>query len=180
MSAAIDTAVDVALWFADQALNGNEYLQPQKLQRLLFLSQAYYAVAFGGRKLMPAIFVADEMGPIEPNVFKVFVNGRPDVESDLFLPEQAEQFLTMIWRRFGHHSAEHLTRLAKESEAYQRALKKGRRTEITIDAMRLSFGQAKDTPSVEQIVRPKMLRSQTGKTVTVKSWTPSLKPTRPR
>ena len=180
MSAAIDTAVDVALWFADQALNGNEYLQPQKLQRLLFLSQAYYAVAFSGRMLMPAIFVADDMGPIEPNIFKVFAQGRPDVESDLFLPEQAEQFLNMIWRRFGHHSAEHLTRMVKDSEAYQRALKKGRRTEITLDAMRLSFTRAKDTPAIDQIMRPKMLRSQTGKAVTVKSWTPNLKPARPR
>ena len=98
MPADIDTAVDVAVWFCDQALNHNEYLQPQKLHRLMFLAQGYYAVAYGGRKLMPAVFVADQMGPIEPNVYKVFTKGRPEVDVDMFLPDEAEALLISIWR----------------------------------------------------------------------------------
>ena len=50
----------MAFWFCDRALNDNEYLQPGKLQSLLYLSQAYYATAYNGKKLVPAIFVADE------------------------------------------------------------------------------------------------------------------------
>ena len=34
MPADVSNAFDVAFWFADTALNENEYLQPQKLQRL--------------------------------------------------------------------------------------------------------------------------------------------------
>ena len=176
MPADIETAVDVAIWFADQALNHNEYLQPQKLQRLLYLSHGYYVVAFKGRTLMPAVFVAEEMGPVEPNIFKVFAKGRPDVDSNLFLPEHAEAFLYSIWRRFGHHSAESLTRMAKETEAFRKALKRGRGTEITLDAMRLSFVRGEEAPDLKQVVKPKMMRSQTGKAVAVKSWTPGAKP----
>lgn len=90
MPADIETAVDVAIWFADQALNHNEYLQPQKLQRLLYLAHGYYAVAFKGHTLMPAFFVAEEMGLVEPNIFKVFAKGRPDVDTNLFLPTASD------------------------------------------------------------------------------------------
>ena len=73
MPADVENAFDIAFWFADTALNENEYLQPQKLQRLLFIAQAYYTVAFNGRKLMPAVFIAEEMGPIEPqHLYSVF------------------------------------------------------------------------------------------------------------
>jgi uncharacterized phage-associated protein len=167
-----ETAIDVAFWFSDHALNQNEYLQPQKLQRLLFLAQAYYAVAYEGRTLMPAVFVADDMGPIEPNVYKIFSKGRPDIDPDLFLPMEVEEFLDAVWRRFGHHSAEHLTRLTKRTKAYQSAFKKGRRTEISLDAMRLSFVRSAETPDVDNVVKPKMMRSQDGKAVEVKSWVP--------
>lgn len=172
MPAATQSAIDVAFWFADHALNQNEYLQPQKLQRLLFLAQAYYAVAFNGSKLMPAVFVADELGPVEPNVFKVFSKGRPDVDPDLFMPLEVEDFLSAVWRRFGHHSAEHLTRLAKRTTAYKQAFKKGKRVEIGLDAMRLSFVRKDETPDVAGIVKPKVMRSQDGKPVAIKAWTP--------
>lgn len=45
MPAEVDSGVEIALWFSDQALHRNEYLQPQKLHKLLFLAQAYFAVA---------------------------------------------------------------------------------------------------------------------------------------
>lgn len=174
MTSATKTAIDVAFWFSDHALNQNEYLQPQKLQRLLFLAQAYYAVAYDGRTLMPAVFVADDLGPIEPNVFKAFSKGRPDLDPDLFLSMEIEEFLDAVWRRFGHHSSEHLTRLSKRTKAYQSAFKKARRTEISLDAMRLSFVRSAETPDVGSVVKPKVMRSQDGKTVEVKSWTPGV------
>ncbi|MBI1986433.1 MAG: hypothetical protein HYS64_07120 [Rhodospirillales bacterium] len=129
MPADVDNAFDIAFWFADTALNENEYLQPQKLQQLLFIAQAYYCVAYNGRKLMPAVFVADERGPIEP-----------------------------------------------ETTAYKQAFKRGHKAEITLDAMHLSFARAEQTPGVQQVVKPKMLRTQSGKPVTVKAWVPGTKP----
>jgi uncharacterized phage-associated protein len=175
MPARMISAFDVALWFCDQALEHNEYLQPQKLQRLLFLSQAYFALAYSNGKLMPAHFVADEMGPVEPNIFKSFTKGRPNVEGELFMPPEVEEFLLNIWRRFGHHSVEHLTRLVKKSPAYTNAFKKDPRAEITLTAMRLAFARAEKTPDLKQVVRPKVMRSQSGRAVAVTNWVPEKK-----
>lgn len=176
MPADVENAFDVAFWFADTALNENEYLQPQKLQRLMFIAQAYYAVAFNGRKLMPAVFVADEMGPIEPNIYIAFSKGRPEVDARLFLPHEVETFLDGIWRRFGHQSIDRLNQMVKETTAYKQAYKRGSRAEITLDAMHLSFARAEKSPGVEQVVKPKILRTQSGKPVTVKAWVPGAKP----
>jgi len=172
MPAALDSAFDVAFWFADTALNDNEYLQPQKLHRLMFLAQAYYAILNKRNKLMPAVFVASEMGPIEPNIYAAFSKGRPDVEVTLFMPEGVEEFLDTIWRRFGHFSADRLTKMTKATAAFKEAYAKGKRAEITLDAMILAFSRAEDTPAADQVFRPKVLRSQTGRPVTVKAWVP--------
>ena len=51
----VDIAFKVAFWFENIALKDDEYLQPQKMHRLLFISQAYYAVINNGQKLMPAV-----------------------------------------------------------------------------------------------------------------------------
>lgn len=168
----LDSAFDVAFWFSDTALHENEYLQPQKLQRLLFLAQAYYAVAYDGRALFPAVFVAEEMGPIEPNVYAAFSKGRPDIDVDLFLPTDIEMFLSSIWRRFGHHSMDRLNQTTNETLAYTAAFKKGRRSEITLKMMQKAFVKGDAAPGVDQVVKPKVLLTQDGKPVTVQSWAP--------
>jgi len=66
---AIDSCFDVVFWLLDRALDDGEYLQPQKLHRLMFLAQAYFASAWHGEKLMPAVFVIGPEGPIEPTIF---------------------------------------------------------------------------------------------------------------
>ena len=80
MSYAVDSVFDIAFWFADRALNENEYLQPLKLQYLLYLSQSYYAIASNGKRLFPAIFVAGEEGPIEPSLNRAWSKGRPNFD----------------------------------------------------------------------------------------------------
>lgn len=175
MPADVKSAFDVAFWFADTALAENEYLQPQKLQRLLYLSQAYYAVAFKGRILMPAVFVADELGPMEPNIYLAFSKGRPDVDVELFLPHEVDAFLAGIWRRFGQFSMERLNELTNESIAYRQARSIGDRAEITIAAMRQSFTRDPKAPGAAQVVKPKIMRTQEGKPVVVKAWVPGSK-----
>jgi len=172
MPADVSNAFDVAFFFADTALAENEYLQPQKLQGLLFLAQAYYAVAFKGRKLMPAIFIADERGPMEPNLYIAFSKGRPDIDAELFLPHEVESFLDAIWRRFGHMSTEKIISMSKETAAFKRARKRGNRAEIDLVDMQLSFIRAEKTPGVDQVVKPKVYRTQSGRPVTVTSWSP--------
>ncbi len=172
MPAAAKSTFDIAIWFTDTALDQNEYLQPQKLHRLLFLSQAYFAVAYGGRKLMPAFFVADEMGPVEPNIYKAYAKGTPDIEPELFLADEVEAFISSIWRRFGNYSADRLTRMCKETQAYTQAIRRGSGAEISHDAMQLSFIRADQAPAIDQVVKPKVMRSQSGRPVAVKAWVP--------
>ncbi len=172
MPAAVYSTFDIVLWFNDVALDRNEYLQPQKLHRLLYLSQAYFAVAYGGRKLMPAVFVADEMGPIEPNIYTAYAKAAPNIEPELFLPEDVEAFITGIWRRFGNQSADSLTRLCRDTIAYKQALRRGDRAEISHEAMQLSFIRADRAPALDQVIKPKVMRSQSGRPVTVKAWVP--------
>jgi len=178
MPSDVKSAFDIAFWFADTALNENETMQPQKLQRLLFISQAYYRVAYPKRKLMPAIFVADEMGPVEANVYLAFSRGRPDVDVEIFLPHEVEGFLSSIWRQFGHHSIDRLNELTNETLAYKQARGRGDRAEIPLDMMQLSFTRGETTPQVDHVLKPKVMRTQSGRQVVVQAWDPGNKSAR--
>ena len=176
MTAEVNNAFDIAFFFVDTAKVENEHLQPQKLQGLLFLSQAYFSVAFKGAKLMPAVFVADERGPLEPNVYTAFSKGRPDIDANLFLPAEVENFLEAIWRRFGHMSTDKIIKMTKSTSAYKKAERRGHRAEIYLNEMHVSFIQAEKTPGLDQVIKPKLYRTQSGKNVTVQKWVPGTKP----
>lgn len=161
-------------------MGDREYLQPQKLHRLLYLAQAYYAVANYGRKLMPATFVADEFGPIEPTIYRLYENGRPMVQPRP-ISEAVAHFLDSIWRRFGAHSTDHLSRQINTHPPYTAALRKAPREEITLEAMVDFYGAARQpaagAPPVTDVIRPRVMRSQKGP-VNVTSWMPpTVKPT---
>ena len=68
--------------------------------------------------MVPAIFVADEVGPIEPSVFRAWVQGRPKFEGKNIISDDAAAFADSVWRRFGHHSADHLAKLCRKSPAW--------------------------------------------------------------
>ena len=167
MEPAVDSTLDVAVWFLDRALNHNEYLQPQKLQRLLFLAQAYYAVAYDGGMLMPAVFVADEVGPMEPNVYRQFENGRPYNVEARPVPAKVHEYLDSIWRKFGPLSADVLSRQVRQHGPYAEARAAGLRTVITLAAMRGYYGQKaiadKGQAPMQQVIRPRVMRTQTGR-----------------
>ncbi len=174
MPADVNNAFDVAFWFADTALNENEYLQQQKLQRLLYIAQGYYAIVHKGRKLMPAVFVADESGPIEPNIFMAFSRGRPNIEAELFLPHEVEEFLSQLWRRFGHMPVDRLNAISKETSAYKNALERGPRAEISLREMSRAFIESREGPGASQVAKQKVYRTQDGRPVQVKAWMPGV------
>ena len=57
-ASASESVFDVAEWFLDTALNDGEYLQPMKMQYLMFLAQGYYAALTKGQRLIPSVFIA--------------------------------------------------------------------------------------------------------------------------
>ncbi len=174
MASAVRSAFDIAFWFLDAALGDGETLQPQKLQRLLFIAQGYYAVLHQGRKLMPAVFVAEEIGPVEPNVFAALASGRPNLATELFLDPDVQAVLRGVWRRFGHQPAATLNRLVAGTPAWREARERGDREELDHRAIWLSFARADPAPSAHEIVRPTVLRTQSGRPVAVQRWQPGM------
>ena len=167
-SCAVESTIDVALWFVNRASAEDTYLQPQKLQRLLYLAQGYYARENYGRKLMPATFVTHEFGPIEPNIFRIFESGRPMVQ-DASPPAEIDSFLDRLWRGFGNHSVERLTTALVGQAAYKEAVSGGFGEEIAFEALAGSF-EVKESEE-------KTIRTADGRRV--KKWVPSrsVKPT---
>lgn len=170
-------------WLLDRALDDNEYLNPRKLHRLLYLAQAYFAVANAGHKLIPATFIADPDGPMEPTLFKAFSYSRPRVDLAK-IPEPAETLLDSIWRRFGAHSTEHLTKSLKRHPPYADAYAEAPGAEITIEALVAFYGRKPSSregigaltdqgaPHIEHVLRPRVMRSQSGRPVNVHQWRP--------
>ena len=179
MTAAVSSTFDLVAWLTDRALNDGEYLQPVKLHRLMYLAQAYFAVASRGRKLAPATFVAVDHGPVEPDVWRALAGGRPYIES---VPpaDDAETFLDSLWRRFGAYSADHLGSLLRSHPPYLDAFAKGAGTEISLAAMVAFYGRprprgtfAGGLPPVDEVLRPRTMRGSDGRPVSVRRWTPA-------
>jgi len=144
---AIRSTVDVAFWFQNRAESASERLAPQKMQRLLYLSQAQYAALNQGRKLMPATFVVTEYGPLEPTIYHVFESGPPQLKA-LAPSARVEFFLLIIWQRFGAHTAEELLEIIKSDGVYNATLEEhGRNDELAIDVLTAAYEKRAVSPA---------------------------------
>ena len=163
-SSAVSSTIDVAIWFSEQARRENDYIQPQKLQRLLYLAQGSFAAMNYGRKLMPATFVADETGPIEPTIYRLFEAGPPKIPLRRMRPE-IENFLSVIWRRYAHHTTEYLNQQIQNHPIYSRAIKRGLFEEIDYESI-VRFFTGKDRP----VIQTEQVKTEDGRTL--QKWVP--------
>ena len=161
-SCATDSTIDVAIWLLDRASAEDSYLQPQKLQRLLYLAQGYYAREYYGRKLMPATFIVHDMGPVEPTVFRLFEAGRPQI-GFVAPPAEVKTFLEIVWRRFGGHTVDRLNALIGGQALYRETSSRGQGEEIPFDEMAAAFASKDDAAET--------VRTPDGRAV--KKWMPS-------
>ncbi len=181
---AVESCFEVAFWFLDRAADDGEYLQPQKLHRLMFLAQAYFGVLQGGAKLMPATFIAIDEGPIEPTVFRIFARGKPAVDLKP-IDEVPRHILDSIWRQFGAHSTDHLNKLISRHPPYADAIAAAPGAEIPFEAMVDFYGTQgltrragaptvgiNEAPAAGKVLRPKVMRNHSGKPVTAHRWMP--------
>ena len=148
---ATDSTFDVAQWFVERARFENGYLQAQKLQRMLWLAQGHYAATYHGRKLMPATFVAMVLGPQEPNIYRAYELGRPEL-ADVEPAPEIVGFLDRLWGRFGHHSTDHLNRMVRGHQVYTDVLEKGEGGEISFRSIARYFTAQRDAKP-EPVVR---------------------------
>ncbi|MPY69241.1 MAG: hypothetical protein GEU92_04045 [Alphaproteobacteria bacterium] len=182
MAPAAFTSFDVAIWFMERARADDSYLQPRKLQSIMFMAQGHYAAANRGRRLMPSIFVFDEGGPLDPNIFRAFEHGRPTVtQTQLSAP--VTRFLEAIWRRYADCDALRLDQIVARRGAAETAIQNRDGSEITLAAMVRMFSReaaagstappaASATPAPYV---PQVLRTHTGRPVTVQKWAPGKK-----
>jgi uncharacterized phage-associated protein len=181
---AVESCFEIAFWLLDRATDDGEYLQPQKMHRMMFLSQAYYGALQSRAKLMPATFVAADEGPVEPTIFKAFTGGRPTIDASP-VGEVPRHVLDSVWRQFGAHSADYLNKLIRGHAPYADAFSIGPDTEILFDEMVEFYGaeglsrhrskakeQPPGAPKASSVLRPKMMRNHHGKPVNVNRWMP--------
>lgn len=171
-----ESVFDVAEWFLDTALNDGEYLQPMKMQYLMYLSQGYYAALTKGSKLIPSLFVASQRGPVEPNTYRLYAVTRPPLTRQPMTAE-ISAFLQTIWKRFGSYSTDYLGRLVSEHEPYAHAFAQGENSEIDHTDMMNFYLQGRKTPATPEaaiIGKTRVMRSQSGKAVAVKKWIPPM------
>ena len=181
---AVESSFEVAFWLLDRAIDDGEYLQPQKMHRMMFLSQAYYGALQSRAKLMPATFVAAEEGPIEPTIFRAFARGKPEVDVRP-VSEVPRHVLDSVWRQFGAHSIDYLNKVICGHAPYANAYALGPDTEIIYDEMvdfygaqgsssdqSLPKGVQTDAPDARRVIRPKLMRNHDGKPVSVNRWMP--------
>jgi uncharacterized phage-associated protein len=174
MRPVIATTFDVAIWFLERARAEDTYLQPRKLQSLLFLAQAHYAAGYNGRRLMPSVFVFDDGGPMDPNVYRAFENGRP-IYTGTPIGEAELAFLDAVWRRYRTADALRLDQVIASHGQGEPAIQRRDGSEITLAAMRRMFGADRKTGRSAPASAPRVMRSHTGRKVTVKKWTPARK-----
>ena len=173
----VESVFDAAEWFLDAALNDGEYLQPMKMQYLMFLSQGYYAALMNGKRFIPGIFLATERGPVEPNSYRLYGSERP-VLTYRTLNRKTVSFLKTIWARFGAYSSDYIYGLISTHAPYAEAFAAGKDTEISLQLMTEFYaGNAEKDECFKnsEFGTTRIMRSQTGKTVAVKKWMPQKK-----
>lgn len=159
------TALDIAIWFLDRARADDCHLPFQKLHRLLYLAQSHFAAQAGGM-LMPAVFLAEDTGPVEPNVQRLLVDGRPDeiiVEAPI---GTVRDFLESVWARYAHMPTERLNELVAKNRAFMDTARG-----YVIDPA--AMAAAVTAPRVRPARPARLLRSQSGAAVAVRAWLPS-------
>jgi uncharacterized phage-associated protein len=158
------TALDVAIWFLDRARADDSHLAFQKLHRLLYLAQSLFIAQTGGL-LMPVIFLAEDSGPVEPNLQRLLADGRPDAITVEAPIGTVRDFLESVWVRYAHMPTERLNELVARNRAF---METARGHVIDPAAM----GQALAQPVLPPALPLRVLRSQSGAPVAVRTWSP--------
>ena len=147
----VSSTFDIAHWFLQRGELGQTYISPLKLQRLLYLAQAYYAGQNDGQPLMPSVFMVSEVGPLEPNIHRAIEHEAPKVSvSDI--PEEIMDFVEMIWSKYGARKVDALNRLVLQDPAFKEAeAQSGLQAIIGLDVMQKHYAPRKAAAAPRKI-----------------------------
>ena len=176
MVSAVDSTFDVVVWLVARARADRTELAPIKLQRLLFLAQAYFAGSTHGEQLMPSQFITSSAGPLEPNVARIRDLETPMIEVQE-LRKPISDFLEGIWQAFGAMPIDRLDQTVMSANPVAAAMRRKKPDEITVQAMAEFYGgggMRPQTVTADGDQRATIPKFHQGKPVN--KWVPGQKP----
>ena len=168
---AVKSSIDVAYWFLSRAENDGMFLEDEKLHYLLFLAQVSYAKN-NMQMLMPCLFMCGENGFYEPNIKRIFANGRPFMTSPK-INDDLSTFLEIIWNQYKQLSIMQLKNITINSSLFKETYRKGVETVVSWNSLvdkSCEYGTIRDRGESTSKTS-KILFSQNGP-VLVSKWTP--------
>jgi len=134
MRPAIRSTFDIISWLDNQCQQTGTVLPPSILMKLLYLAQALYAADNKKAKLMPATFLATDVGPIEPDLFLALEAGVKI--ADAVSPSPAvEETLTAVWEAYSNLDDTQFDAVFDADVALKTAKARGRNCEILVGEM---------------------------------------------
>ncbi len=143
------STLDVAWWFQARCESAGETLSPRRIHYLLYLTQAHFVAEHRGQKIMPATFLATELGPVEPNIHQLFEGGRFVLEAN-DPPRAVEDYLIEIWNRFGKKTVKQLEALVERDGAWRPVFQKGALLEIPAELLYRAYGGGADAVPLDR------------------------------
>jgi len=133
MRPAIRSTFDIVAWFKSRATADETVLMPSALIKMLYLSQAIYAAENEGVKMMPATFLATDVGPIEPDLFLSL--DYVTIDDPVAPADNVEDVLLAVWDLLMKEEEEGLDRLINDDSALKAAKERARNSEVLVDEM---------------------------------------------
>ena len=172
VATATNSSFDVAYWFFNRAEADGIYLEDEKLHHLLFIAQCKYIQTYQNKLLMPCVFACNNKGFFEPNVKKIFEQGRPYMPP-IKLDDKVSAFLNDIWSKFGQLSILKLSNMITQIPLYKKNYSEAETNVISWDSLidkSLEYGTI-SAETTKNEFKKKVLVSQNGPVV-VSQWKP--------
>ena len=172
-SAAINSALEAAVWFTTRARKENVSLDHGQLQNLLFLAQVHFALNNNMQYLMPTIFVCTRHGFAEPTLETLLPAGLPSLPQPKF-STRINAFLDLIWKKYAVLPVAELENFVKTSDSYLKTCALGHKQFTMLEDMAADFKSSLNPRALSQAGvsdRRKILISQNGPVV-VSKWQP--------
>ena len=137
MRPAIRSTFDIVAWFKNRASSDEVILMPSALLKMLYLSQAVYVAENDMAKMMPATFLATDVGPIEPDLYLSM--DYVELEDPVTPDDDVEDVLLAVWDILKSEGEEGIDTVLGVDSAINNAREKSRNSEIDIAEMAKAY-----------------------------------------
>jgi len=138
MRPATRSSFDILYWLKAKSQKSGRAVDPVFQIKLLYFGQAVHAAVHGGEKLMPATFLATDVGPIEPDIFLVLEQGFT-LNAAVALAPSAEETVSSIWQVCRDKTMTEIDLILSHDPAMKAALSRGRNSEILLSDMAKAY-----------------------------------------